>query len=346
MGSDSTMGKRILFHRKRLGLTQDQLAEQLGVTAQAVSKWENNQSCPDVSLLPQLAEIFGITTDELLGVAREDTLERRRESRKEDGADSEVVIDLEHKANDGVWFALFLIAFGLLYLCNHYLGAAWSFWTPNLGWWQLFWPTAILFMGLCWMCRRISVFNAGVTLLGGYFLAQNLGLVKAAFTWPVLLAGMLVLWGVSILIDAVRGKSSRTWRFRKPVRIFKSTHHDQGTRVCRMEHGIMDYAFSFCSSAVRVPAQELRGGRAEVNFGELTVDLRDCTGLARDCVLQAEASFGELMLLVPRRYRVEHTGTQCAGSVDVAGAPLDSPEGILTVHTEVNFGSIQIQYTE
>ena len=41
-----TLGKRILYHRKRLGLTQDQLAEKMGVTAQAVSKWEQIYPAP------------------------------------------------------------------------------------------------------------------------------------------------------------------------------------------------------------------------------------------------------------------------------------------------------------
>lgn len=58
---EETLGKRIVFHRKRLGLTQDALAELMGVTAQAVSKWENDQSCPDIGALPKLAEIFGIS---------------------------------------------------------------------------------------------------------------------------------------------------------------------------------------------------------------------------------------------------------------------------------------------
>ena len=64
---EETLGKRIVQHRKQLGLTQDQLAERLGVTAQAVSKWENDQSCPDITMLPKLAEIFSTTTDALLG---------------------------------------------------------------------------------------------------------------------------------------------------------------------------------------------------------------------------------------------------------------------------------------
>ena len=68
---EETLGKRIMRHRKDLGLTQDQLAEKLGVTAQAVSKWENDQSCPDITMLPKLANIFGTTTDQLLGSAPE-----------------------------------------------------------------------------------------------------------------------------------------------------------------------------------------------------------------------------------------------------------------------------------
>ena len=65
--SQNTIGERIKHHRKRLGMTQEQLAERMGVTPQAVSKWETNQSCPDISALPQLAELFGISVDELLG---------------------------------------------------------------------------------------------------------------------------------------------------------------------------------------------------------------------------------------------------------------------------------------
>ena len=68
---DLSLGKRITKNRKRLGLTQDQLAEKLGITAQAVSKWENDLSCPDISILPKLADIFSISTDELLGRTKE-----------------------------------------------------------------------------------------------------------------------------------------------------------------------------------------------------------------------------------------------------------------------------------
>ncbi len=64
-----TMGGRICALRKAHCMTQEQLAQQLGVTFQAVSKWENDIACPDVLLLPALADVFGVSIDELFGRA-------------------------------------------------------------------------------------------------------------------------------------------------------------------------------------------------------------------------------------------------------------------------------------
>ena len=61
-----TLGKRIAALRREKELKQDELAEMLNVSPQAVSKWENDLSCPDISLLSDLAGILGVTVDELL----------------------------------------------------------------------------------------------------------------------------------------------------------------------------------------------------------------------------------------------------------------------------------------
>lgn len=61
-----TMGTLIAHRRKELGLTQLDLARQLGVTDKAVSKWERDLSCPDVQTLPRLAQILDLTVEELL----------------------------------------------------------------------------------------------------------------------------------------------------------------------------------------------------------------------------------------------------------------------------------------
>ena len=63
---ENTLGKRIAALRRQKELTQDNLAQILDVSSQAVSKWENDQTCPDISLLPQLAKTLGVSVDELL----------------------------------------------------------------------------------------------------------------------------------------------------------------------------------------------------------------------------------------------------------------------------------------
>ncbi|MBR6939522.1 MAG: helix-turn-helix transcriptional regulator, partial [Clostridia bacterium] len=62
------LGKRIRELRRRDGRTQEDLAEAIGVTSQAVSRWEANGGYPDMEMIPSIANYFGITIDELFGV--------------------------------------------------------------------------------------------------------------------------------------------------------------------------------------------------------------------------------------------------------------------------------------
>ena len=62
------LGKRIKELRIENNLTQEELAEQLGVSFQAVSRWENDLTYPDITLLPILANMFGVSVDFLLDV--------------------------------------------------------------------------------------------------------------------------------------------------------------------------------------------------------------------------------------------------------------------------------------
>ena len=68
------INEQIAFLRKQKGLTQEELAGVLGVTNQAVSKWESAQCCPDIQLLPDIAKLFDVSVDELLGYKKTDGL--------------------------------------------------------------------------------------------------------------------------------------------------------------------------------------------------------------------------------------------------------------------------------
>ncbi len=63
----SQVGRKIVTLRKENNMTQTELADKMGVSFQAVSNWERGNSMPDISKLPELAELFHISVDELLG---------------------------------------------------------------------------------------------------------------------------------------------------------------------------------------------------------------------------------------------------------------------------------------
>ena len=64
--SDRTLGERIKAHRTALGMSQEKLAQSLGVTAQAVSKWETGAAEPSPSNLLALAKLYGVDPGDLL----------------------------------------------------------------------------------------------------------------------------------------------------------------------------------------------------------------------------------------------------------------------------------------
>lgn len=77
------VGKKIKELRKQRDITQERLAEYLNISTQAVSKWENGISLPDITLITPIASFFGVTTDELLSYNRENEDKKLREYKKQ-----------------------------------------------------------------------------------------------------------------------------------------------------------------------------------------------------------------------------------------------------------------------
>ncbi|MBR5311089.1 MAG: helix-turn-helix transcriptional regulator [Oscillospiraceae bacterium] len=97
-----TIGKRISENRKLKNIKQDELAEMLSVSPQAVSKWENDISCPDISLLPNLSRILGISVDELLSGKQETEAAFVPEEIRKDIKDMMLRIMVDSKDGDKV----------------------------------------------------------------------------------------------------------------------------------------------------------------------------------------------------------------------------------------------------
>ncbi len=90
------LGKKIRQLRYKSSMTQEQLADRLGLSAQAVSKWENAVAMPDIALLPELAEVFGVSIDELFDLTAEQKL-RRIESRMDTEEDLDADLFREYE---------------------------------------------------------------------------------------------------------------------------------------------------------------------------------------------------------------------------------------------------------
>lgn len=331
---ESTLGKRIMTHRKRLGLTQDKLAEMMGVTAQAVSKWENNQSCPDITVLPQLADIFGITTDALLG--REVLPEYSPEpAAEEPEADAPAGHGFEFYYDEGKREALALAAFVLL------VGAL-TFVSKLLAWdvsfWSILWPCAILMVGVGGFLRKFSFFSMGCVLLGGYFLLDNLNIIQWDMSGELVFPVLILVFGVALLVDALKKPRNSRWSFRHAGKDGKSKN--------QFTSGDEQFtcALSFGESNRRVVMPRLSRGDISCSFGELVVDLTGCEEFADECRLSAHCSFGELELLVPKHIRIEEHSHGAFAEIDVHGTPDPVPKGIIQLDGKVSFGQIVVRY--
>ncbi|MBQ8399886.1 MAG: helix-turn-helix transcriptional regulator, partial [Clostridia bacterium] len=76
-------GKRLKVLRKNKNMTQEELANALNISFQAISKWENEISNPDLSLIVPLAAVLGVSTDTLLGAFEQQDISRQEELIKE-----------------------------------------------------------------------------------------------------------------------------------------------------------------------------------------------------------------------------------------------------------------------
>ena len=322
---EQTLGKRIASQRKRLGLTQDQLAEQLGITAQAVSKWENDQSCPDITILPKLAQIFGITVDHLLGVEPPPVQQEvPKKSADVHTAKGNFEIQWDAPRKDSLMLAVLVLLVGGLLLAGNLL--SW-----DISFWGILWPSALLVYGLSELYPRFRFLHLNCVLLGGYALANKLDLLPPMLRKDTIFPLLLLLFGLSLLINA----------FRRP----KKSHHGHGTHSSTFQPLSEGFHcnISFGEDHRRISLPLLSEGEMTCSFGELTVDLSGCEKISSDCHLQANCSFGELTILIPRRFRAELTADTSFASVNTIGHAAEDAAPF-SLDCNASFGEISIRY--
>ena len=342
---EDTLGRRISALRKSAGMTQDQLAEKLGITAQAVSKWENDQSCPDITILPRLADLFGVSVDTLLG--RENVPVRQDEVVEEATNDKKkghwnwgfrFKEDQDERAGS-IAFALWVILCGGLLLAGNLLQLDYDFW-------DILWPSGLIFVGLSSLFKKFSFFGMGCLFFGGLFLVKNMGILPFdlgdGWVFPVL----LIFFGLSLLPAAFM-KKKPTFSF---VYNTDGDHEEdeeddekRPTSSVEFHDGWLESSYCFGNFHQPVATDLLQGGSVDASFSQVELDLRDCKAVAPHCKLELDCAFGEIVLLVPRRYKVNLNKSAAFGDVRVQGEPAADAEPI-RVEGSASFGQIIVRY--
>ena len=324
-----TLGKRIMQQRKRIGLTQEQLAEKLGVTAQAVSKWENDQSCPDISILPKLADIFGITTDALLGREPEEPV-HNAEVVEDDSILHVQKNDWDLKVNysrkGALALSFLVLAVGIQLLIAKVTDYDISFWSA-------LWPTALIVYGLLDILSNFSFLKVVCVLLGGYFLLEKWGILPFEMSGELVFPAILVIFGLILLVDALKKKPN--------IRI---TRGGQAPRNLTMGDDSFEYNAAFAENDEYICCEKLREGEINVSFGEYTVDLSGVQSITAGSRINANCAFGELTLLVPSRFRVEMQRSTFLASVELEGQHDAMTTGTVLIEANASFGEISVEY--
>lgn len=331
---EQTLGKRIVQNRKRMGLTQDQLAEKLGVTAQAVSKWENDQSCPDISILPKLAGIFGITTDELLGSDTAQPVYQAEivDTKEEDHGRNHFEFAWNPGRKGSLSFALLILLVGIQLFLSKITAREITFW-------NILWPSTLLVFGLFGLFSKFSFVSMGCALFGAYFLLERWQLLPFTFGGDLIFPTILLVFGLSLLVDALKKPRKGHVSVKHNGVHFDKHKDDYHVDAETFE---LDACFGEASRLVSLPL--LRRGDISTSFGDYTVDLSAVQAVSSDCCIDADCSFGELTILIPSRFDVNLTTSTACGDVNINGHADPETDGTIMIDANANFGEISIRY--
>ncbi len=332
MEQQETLGKRIAALRKNQGWTQEQLGEKVGVSAQAVSKWENDLACPDITTLPLLANLFGVTTDELLGVKQ---VEPHVVILDKDPEEAKGEFTFHVRRDRNIWQSVCFCVTAILICVTLILRAQTPLFNrPDVATWNYIWPLLVAGLGLAYI-RYNAVFGIAALLFGIYeFIWFGWG-VPFEIKWYVI----VLIFSVAVLIRILLKKLGILPK--RPRSEFRSQNQVQEYSD---ENDFIRTELSFSGNKVVYPRDTLKGMRMETNFGTYVMDLSGVRNF-QDAVLDIEVNFGNVILLLPRCARVVRRNAETSfGALRITGDPDPDASQTVYVRGEVNFGNLEIQY--
>lgn len=284
--------------------------------------------------MPKLAEIFGVSTDVLLGLE-----EAEIDSSSEACPDTEGSKTHEKKLDRIFYiklgtliFPIFIIVLGAALLVNEYKGL-------DVSIWNILWSDALFSLGISSLIRYFSVFGIGITAIGAGFLLNFLEIIKLDLNWAYVIPALIIIWGISMVIDRLIPRKRR--------RHYCGNSKDKGNKRFHwgMKDGYLNLSAKFCDNKIPVTTGVFKGGDVEVAFGSVTLDLSGCTKIAPDAVLHGNIAFGDLVILLPSDVAVDIVKRkESFGDISVKGSPSPTASQTLRVDSDVSFGELVVKY--
>ena len=178
---NTRIAQNLTCYRKTAGYTQAELAEKINYSDKSVSKWEQGNGVPDIYVLIQLAKLYNVTIDELVG---EDAVKKIQEQRKR---------------RLGFHILVMLLSSGIVWLVATCLFVTMKMTLPTMGWWLAYLYAVpvnaiiiIVYAGI-WRYRLLNFFSVSVlvwSLLLALYLTLRLDGVVAGSLWLLFLVGV------------------------------------------------------------------------------------------------------------------------------------------------------------
>lgn len=353
MEQTGSLGKRIAQLRKQNGFTQEQLAERVGVSAQAVSKWENDISCPDITTLPLLADIFHVSVDELLGVKPVEPhvviveKEKKKEEKKGKAAFSfEFEADSE-KERHGFFIGGIITL--LLILSVLLLQRMTPLFQGDFSTWNYIWPLLVFGVGLCGLIewnRPVPIFSIGLVLVGAYEFVWFL-LDKPDYLFELDWLIVLIVLAILLLINAFIQKfwvHKKVRSCRKKYAKKANGIHVEEISEYKEEGDELFAKMRFTDDTYVYASNRLVSADIDVSFSDCVFDLGNVQEFADDTVLNVRVSFGSVTLILPQNVVLHTKGTASFGARSVHGSPHGETLQPIYLESSVSFGSLDIRY--
>ncbi len=338
MEQQITIGKRIAMLRKNHGWTQEQLGEKVGVSAQAVSKWENDQACPDITIIPLLSNLFGVTTDELLGVKPVDPhvviIDKDKEKRDDDIEKG----GFEFRYVDQ-WAGIITCITAILVCVMLIIRSTTPlFNNPEYTTWSYIWPILVFGLGLISLRKNI-VFGIAAMIIGIYeFIWFGWG-VPFEVKWYVILLILAIAYLLHLLL---RKMGIIKKHFFPIVKI-------NGNKPEVSEYTVEDYNLiadlSFGSNHIVYEYDTLKGMKIDTTFGEHQIDLRNVKYFLNNPILDVDVNFGNVVILLPHNVKIYKNSDTAFAAMKINGEPSPDADQVAYLKGDVNFGNLEIRYS-